>query len=229
MKILVWLGICISFGKGVVDNEDVCSLQSCSDPYPPNGSFVDNCNSHPMLRLQGHCCENFSSGHVVGIDLSFCKLRNIKTLFHQYTEVTKINLTNNPDLKFQNTSFLGLKKLCQISVDKNVECNSQWNWFNSSWQAWNNTEDDKHDRKCINQTNTCNLLKQYHNYTCPDNSNCINNGPGQFLCDCKHGWGGYKCLRKTDSDLKLPILAGTAAATVLLSSILWYTQRRHVI
>lgn len=65
--------------------------------------------------------------------------------------------------------------------------------------------------------------------TCPEHSKCTNNGPGSFLCRCDAGWGGYKCLHKTDRNVTIPITTSVAGVTVLLSAVLWYTQRRHVL
>lgn len=209
-------------------SRDICSLESCITSNASSKDFIKRCNSSLGHQLQGHCCYDLSSDQVIGIDLSYCNLNNIKSILHQTPKVLRVNLTHNPNLTYENTSFIGLTKLRMLILDSVVDCPAQWNWFNTTWQSWTTAEYEKHSVRCINQTDTCELLKTY-NYTCPEHSKCTNNGPGSFECRCASGWGGYRCLRMIGQNVTIPITTTVAGATVLLSAVLWFTQRRHVL
>ena len=44
------------------------------------------------------------------------------------------------------------------------------------------------------QLNICKT--NFTNVNCTKNSECYSNGPGNFLCNCKESYHGYKCLEK---------------------------------
>ncbi|WAR23769.1 ARAID-like protein, partial [Mya arenaria] len=64
--------------------------------------------------------------------------------------------------------------------------------------------------------------------TCANNnSHCEMVGPGEAECVCNKGYHGYKCLRQgTFPDVGYSIVL--SACTVVLSALLWFTQRRKV-
>lgn len=207
----------------------VCQKSSCKDPNPPNGSFVNDCNLHEGYRLIGRCCVDLSTDTIIGLDLAYCDLKGIASQIRsEAPDVVRVNLTNNYDLKLENESFKGLTKLRNLAIDRGQNCPGEWNWFNITWKAWNATFAEKHQTRCVNQSDTCAKLYGEHNYTCPDHSNCTNDGPGSFLCECNKHWGGYRCLRERSHSLKVYILSVIAGCTVVLSSFLWFTQRRHI-
>lgn len=48
---------------------------------------------------------------------------------------------------------------------------------------------------CIGRKNLCGTNFSA-NVDCTSNSNCVENGPGNFLCECKPNFHGYKCLEE---------------------------------
>eukprot|EP00064_Thunnus_orientalis_P017487 superscaffoldBa00003726_g17570 len=62
---------------------------------------------------------------------------------------------------------------------------------------------------------------------CPENSLCGPYGPGFFECSCADNYHGYKCLREGEFPL-LQVFGPLGASTVVISVLLWVTQRRKV-
>lgn len=213
----------------VDDNLAMCTFTSCDPTSPPSATFDHDCAAHEGYRIIGRCCIDESSGSIVGVDLSYCDLKSVGTVLHDAPNILKINFTHNSNLKFENNSFRGLAKLHTVALDLTMDCPGEWSWYNATWQSWNDTVMEKHQKRCVNQSNTCTKLFHEHNYTCPDHSECVNNGPGSFSCVCEENWGGYKCMRRTDSNPSLTIILSTSISTVVLSLILWVTQRRRAI
>ena len=48
---------------------------------------------------------------------------------------------------------------------------------------------------CIGRKNLCGSNFS-PNINCTETSYCIENGPGNFLCECKPNYHGYKCLEE---------------------------------
>ncbi len=73
-----------------------------------------------------------------------------------------------------------------------------------------------------------NFLKFLANVECTANSECAENGPGNFVCNCKNTYHGYKCMQK-DSFPQLVFTIIICGSTLFLCALLWHNQRRLVI
>jgi hypothetical protein len=63
---------------------------------------------------------------------------------------------------------------------------------------------------------------------CTSTSDCVDNGPGNFLCLCKEDYHGYKCLNRGEFPT-FSYVFGLGLTTIVLSGVFWHFQRRHVI
>ena len=208
--------------------EDLCDLPSCPDPFA-NSTLEHSCLESKGLAMRGRCCVRLNNNNmIVSVDLSFCKIISLdKILSQQAIDVEKINLTHNPELMLKEDNFRGLKSLSILYLPPHISCPGNWSWFNTSWQAWNVMKHKATVQVCSNQTDTCSKLT-FHNYTCPQQSKCFNDGPGMFRCECSEIWIGYKCLRLPSNVQLFAIGGSTLVATPLLSLALWCFGRRHL-
>ncbi|XP_076873040.1 all-trans retinoic acid-induced differentiation factor [Brachyhypopomus gauderio] len=172
-------------------------------------------------RIQGRCCFQGNVGDedsIVGLDLSNCSLSHVEDL-HDALAANIIDLSNNPIVNLSDSTFQGFKHLTHLMLPIKLECPGG----NTSWD----TVEVKHNtRLCEGQRNTCNQTGQM-SWNCPENSHCMPYGPGFFECSCLHDFHGYKCLRQGHFPM-LEVMAILAGATVIISTLLWLTQRRKV-
>ena len=136
-------------------------------------------------------------------------------------------LLDKNDIKENNDSaFTGFTSLDYVTVPSPLDCPG------SKWDAWamekpnepmNSTICQMQQTYCSLHNDSCIELEEY-----PHNAYCVPNGPSLFLCPCSEGVYGYKCLRR--GTFPTAIFAPTlTVATVILSVVLWFTQRRFVI
>uniref|UniRef100_A0A8C1YBJ3 All-trans retinoic acid-induced differentiation factor n=1 Tax=Cyprinus carpio TaxID=7962 RepID=A0A8C1YBJ3_CYPCA len=92
--------------------------------------------------------------------------------------------------------------------------------------SWEKVEVKNNAKICQGQTNICNQTVQMP-WDCPENSFCSPYGPGFFECSCLHNFHGYKCLRQGEFPI-VKVLGILTGSTVVVSSLLWFTQRRKV-
>ncbi|XP_036437576.1 all-trans retinoic acid-induced differentiation factor isoform X2 [Colossoma macropomum] len=90
--------------------------------------------------------------------------------------------------------------------------------------SWDKVMVKRDTRTCEGQRNACNGTGQM-SWDCPENSFCKPYGPGFFECSCAHTFHGYKCLREGQFPM-LEVMAILGGSTVVLSALLWVTQRR---
>uniref|UniRef100_A0A8C2AJV6 All-trans retinoic acid-induced differentiation factor n=1 Tax=Cyprinus carpio TaxID=7962 RepID=A0A8C2AJV6_CYPCA len=92
--------------------------------------------------------------------------------------------------------------------------------------SWEKVEVKNNAKICQGQTNICNQTVQMP-WDCPENSFCSPYGPGFFECSCLHNFHGYKCMRQGEFPI-VKVLGILTGSTVVVSSLLWFTQRRKV-
>ncbi|TRY58791.1 hypothetical protein DNTS_009768 [Danionella cerebrum] len=92
--------------------------------------------------------------------------------------------------------------------------------------SWESSEVKHNARICEGQRDVCNQTMKIA-WNCPENSFCRPYGPGFFECSCLGDFHGYKCLRQGEFPI-LEVLGILSASTAVLSSLLWFTQRRRV-
>ncbi|CAF2046547.1 unnamed protein product [Rotaria magnacalcarata] len=192
----------------------------CAGKNVTSQPVIDYCHSqHGYFIFR--CCRSNDNVTFVAIDL----MDHNYTQVPDFTQFTNLNLSvvdlrSNPELKpSKDNDFLTLTYLDQLFLPEHFSCPGE----EKVWETVNHTADPignsclGQKNFCINSTDKCSEKE----------STCNTNGPNHFLCLCKDGYHGYKCLRNG----KFPTIAffvSTITVTVLLSSFLYWTQRRHV-
>lgn len=187
-----------------------------------------NATSEPVIQfclkqggtLKYRCCVLNTDNIIVAVDFSNLNLTTVPDLsvFVNFN-VSLIDLRMNPHLEYTSRDFISMKTLDSLYLPETYYCPGG----DEVWEIVTKTNDTagnlcQHQKDfCANRTDLC-TQKQ---------SSCQVNGPFHFLCGCETGYHGYKCLRK-DSFPQAAFLAPTLSITVLVSAILYWTQRRHV-
>uniref|UniRef100_A0A8C5ECG2 EGF-like domain-containing protein n=2 Tax=Gouania willdenowi TaxID=441366 RepID=A0A8C5ECG2_GOUWI len=185
-----------------------------------NGSEVGQFCTLSAGRISGRCCwthDNTSERErIIGLDLSNCSLTCVDDLKGVSTAVM-IDLSMNPIVNMSDTAFQGFSDLNYVILPHDIACPGG----NASWEKVAFKEET---RVCEGQKSMCNQTGQL-SMTCPENSLCAPYGPGFYQCSCAGNYRGYKCLREGEFPA-VQVFSGLAAATVVISIILWVTQRR---
>ncbi|KAM9356050.1 all-trans retinoic acid-induced differentiation factor [Pholidichthys leucotaenia] len=196
----------------------VCSL--CAGTVH-NGSAVDQYCSSSAGRINRRCCLLNDTGdpeRIIGLDLSNCSLTQVQ-VFHGASMVSIIDLSLNPIINISDTAFQGFSKLDRLILPPNINCPGG----NASWEK---VEIKMGNRVCEAPKNMCNQTGEL-SINCPENSLCAPYGPGFFECSCADNFRGYKCLREGEFPT-LQVFGPLVASTVVISFLLWVTQRRKV-
>ncbi|XP_049445142.1 all-trans retinoic acid-induced differentiation factor [Epinephelus fuscoguttatus] len=195
----------------------VCKL--CSGAVL-NVSAVGMFCSSSAGRIDGRCClRNNNAGdpeHIIGLDLSNCSLTHMEDLQGASTALI-IDLSRNPIVNISDTAFQGFIELNYTILPQDIFCPGG----NTSWEK---VEVKDGNRLCEGQRNMCNQTGQL-SLTCPENSLCGPYGPGFFECSCVDSYHGYKCLREGEFPA-LRVFGPLGASTIVISVLLWVTQRR---
>ncbi|XP_068614552.1 all-trans retinoic acid-induced differentiation factor-like [Brachionichthys hirsutus] len=199
--------------------QQVCEL--CSGTVL-NDTAVGRLCSTSAGRIDRRCClksDNKSDPErIIGLDLSNCTLTDVKDLSGAST-ASMIDLSLNPLVNISDAIFQGFVELNYLILPQDLLCLGG----NTSWEK---VEVKDGNRICKGQINMCNQTGQL-SVTCPENSLCGRYGPGFFECSCADNYHGYKCLREGEFP-SLNVFASLGAATVVLTFLLWITQRRKV-
>ncbi|XP_059212495.1 all-trans retinoic acid-induced differentiation factor [Centropristis striata] len=195
----------------------VCEL--CSGTVR-NGSAVGRFCSLSAGRIDGRCClrnDNTSDPEcIIGLDLSNCSLTHVEDLQGASTALM-MDLSLNPIVNISDSAFQGFMKLNYMILPQDIFCPGG----NSSWEK---VEVKEGNRVCDGQKDMCNQTGQL-SINCPENSLCAPYGPGFFECSCADNYHGYKCLREGEFPF-LQVFGPLGASTVVISFLLWVTQRR---
>lgn len=185
-----------------------------------NGTAVGQFCTSSAGRVEGRCClQNLNSSeteHVIGLDLSNCSLNRVDNLQDASTAVV-IDLSSNPILNISDVVFQGCAALNEIILPSTLSCPGS----NASWETVTVSEGRL---ICKDQKSVCNETGRMTLH-CPENSLCAPNGPGFFMCNCADGFHGYKCRREGEFPF-IQVFTPLAVAMVLMSALLWVTQRR---
>ncbi|KAM4712805.1 all-trans retinoic acid-induced differentiation factor [Anableps anableps] len=197
-------------------------LQVCSfcGGTVQNDTYVGQFCSSSAGRIDRRCClanDNTSdTERVIGLDLSNCSLTQVEDLPGAST-VLMIDLSVNPIVNISEKIFQGFLDLNYMILPQHIACPGG----NASWQK---VEVKLGKQLCEGQKNLCNQTGQM-SMSCPENSLCGPYGPGFFECRCAENYHGYKCLRQGEFPA-LKVFGPLAASTVVISFLLWITQRR---
>ncbi|XP_008335578.1 all-trans retinoic acid-induced differentiation factor [Cynoglossus semilaevis] len=172
-------------------------------------------------RLEGRCClknDSNSNGteRIIGLDLSNCSLKQVDDL-HEAATAYMIDLSLNPLVNLSDSVFEGFSDLNYMILPIDIFCPG-------GNQSWSKVELREGSRLCEDPKNMCNQTGQLV-IDCPENSLCTPYGPGFFECNCADNYYGYKCLREGEFPA-LQVFGPLGASTVVLSFLLWVTQRR---
>lgn len=185
-----------------------------------NGTAVAQFCSSSAGRIDGRCClKNGTTDdpeRIIGLDLSNCSLTRVDDLQGASTS-SIIDLSLNPIVNISDSAFQGFIDLNYLILPADLTCPGG----NTSWQK---VEVEKENRLCEGQNNMCNQTG-HMSMDCPENSICAPYGPGFFECSCADKYHGYKCLRQGEFPA-LQVFGPLGASTVVISFLLWVTQRR---
>ncbi|KAM7395476.1 hypothetical protein PAMA_006973 [Pampus argenteus] len=184
-----------------------------------NGSAVGEFCSSSAGRIDGRCClrnDTSDPEHIIGLDLSNCSLTRVENL-QEASAVLMIDLSLNSIVNVSDSAFQGFIELNYVILPADILCPGG----NTSWEK---VEVKEGNRFCTGQKNICNQTGQL-SYNCPANSLCGRYGPGFFECSCVANYHGYKCLREGEFPV-LQVFGPLGASMVVISALLWVTQRR---
>nr|XP_019953065.1 PREDICTED: all-trans retinoic acid-induced differentiation factor [Paralichthys olivaceus] len=197
----------------------VCSL--CSGSVLNDTSVGEFCSVSTGLT-HGRCClrPDNTTGleRIIGLDLSNCSLTHVEDL-HKASTAIIIDLSLNPIVNLSDSAFQGFIELNYLILPGDILCPAG----NASWSR---VELKDGNRLCEGQRNMCNQTGQL-SMNCPENSLCAPYGPGFFECSCADDYHGYKCLREGEFPT-LQVFGPLGASAVVISFLLWVTQRRKV-
>ncbi|XP_071335226.1 all-trans retinoic acid-induced differentiation factor [Trachinotus anak] len=195
----------------------VCQL--CSGPVLNETAVAHFC-SLSAGRIEGRCClkndNTTDPEHIIGLDLSNCSLTHVEDL-HEASTTLMIDLSLNPIVNINDTTFQGFTELNYMILPGDIFCPG-------GNMSWSKVEVKDGNRICEGQNNVCNQTGQL-SMNCPENSLCAPYGPGFFECSCADNYHGYKCLREGEFPA-LQVFGPLGASTVVISFLLWVTQRR---
>ncbi|CAF0872734.1 unnamed protein product [Adineta steineri] len=202
-------------------NGELKSNILCLGQNTTSKSVIDYCLSQNG-RLESRCCLSSNSTQILAIDLTDMNLNKVPS-FSEYNDLITVNMIDlriNPQLKSsENEDFLRMQSLNYLFLPKQLPCPGN----EHVWKIINQTIDPI-GIACIEQKDFC----LNSTYTCPAlNSYCVTNGPNHYLCLCKDGYHGYKCLRHGEFP-KLSFFGITVVITIVLSTFFYLTQRRNI-
>uniref|UniRef100_A0A4W5KNC6 All-trans retinoic acid-induced differentiation factor n=1 Tax=Hucho hucho TaxID=62062 RepID=A0A4W5KNC6_9TELE len=208
------------YGSYQLTELQVCHL--CNGTVQNSTALGHFCSASAGL-IDGCCCllrnENTSNAdYVIGLDLSNCSLSHVEDL-QEASTAAMIDISLNPIVNLNNSLFQGFVQLDTLILPVNLACPGG----NASW---NKVEVQGDTRHCEGQKDICNLTGHL-SLNCPENSLCAAYGPGFFECSCVDDFHGYKCLREGKFPI-IQVFGLLGASTVLVSILLWVTQRRKV-
>jgi hypothetical protein len=192
----------------------------CGDRNATSQPVIDYCKSQNG-SLESRCCFQLNTTKILAIDLIFMNLNKVPDI-NQYPNlinVTVIDLRSNPQLKSSEDDFLGMQSLDYLLLPKSFQCPGE----KTVWKIIDETTDPQgvvcqHQKDfCINSTYACT----------PSNSYCVTNGPNHYLCLCKNGYYGYKCLRYGEFPA-IKFFVISIIITLVLCGFFYITHRRHV-
>uniref|UniRef100_A0A3B5AHG0 All-trans retinoic acid induced differentiation factor n=1 Tax=Stegastes partitus TaxID=144197 RepID=A0A3B5AHG0_9TELE len=182
------------------------------------------CRMCPGTVLNGTAVGQFCSES--DFNVAFRTVGNIEITFKAKSNTEYIlpnkcfccrDLSLNPIVNMTDTAFEGFSKLNYMILPQDTSCPGG----NTSWEK---VEVREGNRFCQGQKNMCNQT-EHMSVDCPENSLCAPYGPGFFECSCADQHHGYKCLREGEFPA-LQVFGPLAASTVVISFLLWVTQRR---
>lgn len=208
---------------GPVELTNPCEPSFCPNSTMVSTNVINFCKSIKRT-IQSRCCldrTNATETKIIGLDFSACKIDKLYNAIESIKRnnsikfVEILDLNSNQLSECQNQSYSGFVSLQRLFIPDTCSCpGANYSWSNIAKGS------------CSSRTTVCNTSFS-PNVNCTVNSLCVDNGPGNFLCECKSDFHGYKCL----SQGQFPTILFTSVlcgSTVLLSAFLWHTQRRHV-
>ena len=193
----------------------------CAGRNVTSQPVIDFCNAQENSTLILRCCFTGDFKSILAVDMVNLNLTQVPD-FTQTSNLDArvIDLRENPQMESTSSSdFVTLTALKELYLPNHFDCPGGarvWEWINKTTDPLGNL--------CIQQTDFCTNATD----TCTDpRSYCSVNGPNHFLCLCKSGYHGYKCLREGTFPAAA-FLGSTIGVTVVASVLLYWTQRRHV-
>lgn len=194
----------------IQDNSTVCQLTNCDVQRKP-WSHVHQLCKDVHGKLKGPCCLN--GNFAIGVDIGQCVVSSLRITEEDQDHILLLNLSGS-SISCSDPMITQLPFLQRVDLPDNcVTCPYPLQMANVTGK-----------NACVTTeylSNTCNA-------TCPEHSECRKVATGLEHCVCLPGFHGYRCL-KQEGFPSVTVFSTLSALTVCLSSVLWYTQRRHVI
>lgn len=200
-----------------------CMPSFCQNTLMTSKYVLEFCNK-TNAKVNGRCClEKQSSSNVTvitGLDYTNCNMHTLATKMQtlpreSLKNITIFDIRDNAFTECGNEAFAGLLNLETLYYPLMCQCpGGDYSWSN----VQNGT--------CTGRLDLCSSNFST-NVRCTDKSECEENGPGNFLCKCKEGYHGYKCLQQGTFP-KLSYTLIVCGGTLFLCAFLWHSQRRLV-
>jgi len=203
---------------------------TCGDP----GDLTAWCQSQNATLVTG---QNMTSctkeDKLIGASYAFCGRNSTDGIELESLKYLDFRSDSGKPCPFVNNSIgdlYGAKELETVKMASNCECPGKLSVGNETYVPWLKTEHGNDQVSCFGQASFCNHSdgKAFNGYKCPENSNCVDQGPAVFDCQCKDDFGGYRCMEKAGFPYAVVFTVAPVVA-VLVAVPVWYVGRRKII
>ncbi|CAF0734880.1 unnamed protein product [Brachionus calyciflorus] len=179
--------------SNIVEDE-VCRPSFCKTPSIST-TIKEFCDKN-KFSLEYRCCVNkaLNGSNAVAIDYMGCNIQKLSNTIgalnrEKIKNVQILDVRNNTIEECGNSeTYSGFVNLNELYLsdysDEVCSCpGGAYSWSNIS------------SGTCVGRKNICQTdFSPFIN--CTETSRCVENGPGNFLCECKPNFHGYKCLEE---------------------------------
>ncbi|KFD50177.1 hypothetical protein M513_08922 [Trichuris suis] len=202
--------------------DSVCTLH-CDERS--EGPVEKYCRQRGGLEKTNCCFTNDDQSKLIGLDLRRCDYGAVsKVWFNNFTfsewkfAVEMIDVSNNENderwMAIPKTAWRHMPNLNRLILNHDQHCPG-------GEKAWH----VRMGNICAEQEDFCTEM----NFTCPQWSHCVKNGPGYIRCACDEGHFGYKCTKTGTFRVHLFLLL-TFSLTLIGCCFMWtVTRRRRVL
>uniref|UniRef100_A0A914UNK8 Uncharacterized protein n=1 Tax=Plectus sambesii TaxID=2011161 RepID=A0A914UNK8_9BILA len=222
---LVSVGLLLSshITGAVEEGSDLCQ---CATKQPLDSLCSDTLG----FKLSGSCCLNKAS-RIVGVLLHECSVSQLdrssrlgSTTFQAVAaDLLFLDLSGNTFHDVGTEFFRGMSSLKELYLPTAV-----FQQCPGGADAWKHQLRENGTLTCSEQVDVCEETA----FNCTVSAQCVhcqcaNDGPGMVQCPCNDGYHGYKCLKQGTFPF-FEFYAILVPVTIVLSAVLWFTQRRNV-
>uniref|UniRef100_A0A5S6Q7I9 PDZ domain-containing protein n=1 Tax=Trichuris muris TaxID=70415 RepID=A0A5S6Q7I9_TRIMR len=197
----------------------ICQLQ-CGERL--DGPVDQYCDERGGRNRSNCCFTNDEQSKLIALDLRRCSFGAVsKFWFNSVTfvewkgtvEVIDVSLNQDDEhwLEIPSGAWRGMPNLNRLILNHDQSCPGG----RKAWRV-------RMANLCLGQVDFCEKI----NFTCPQWSHCIKNGPGYIRCSCDKGHFGYKCTKTGTFRVHLFLLTAFSV-TLVGCALLWTVTRRR--